>query len=344
MRQISITRIPNDRPPFPMPDGVSFPTYFTVQPGGAILETDSSGARRRARAWCTPTRGRPSAGRRSGLLELRAARRSGLVPLRGGPRQRRGGTDFEPGEGMRVHKFTMFTLIRAEPERRFAGGLCAPPMSASRRAAARRPIRWTSAPGCSCITKTDLAIADVLPLALTRTYRPGDTVSRAFGIGANHHYGLVPVLRERLPHHLAGAARWRAGALPADLGRARGISTPCWSTRRRRARSTSRCCDYEGTSGVDADAAGRHGVPVHVQRRPDVDHGPVRQRDHADARDRSSCRATCIRAWGKIERITGPSGRWIDLTYDSQTGSCRPRTTRAGWWATSTMPPAACGR
>ncbi len=38
--------------------------------------------------------------------------------------------------------------------------------------------------------KTDLAIQDVVPLALTRTYRPGDNANRPFGIGSTHPYAM----------------------------------------------------------------------------------------------------------------------------------------------------------
>jgi hypothetical protein len=35
--EVSITPIPVDRPPFPLPLGVEVPVYFTIQPGGAYL-------------------------------------------------------------------------------------------------------------------------------------------------------------------------------------------------------------------------------------------------------------------------------------------------------------------
>lgn len=37
VRRVSITPIPVDRPPFPLPRGVEVPIYFTVQPGGAYV-------------------------------------------------------------------------------------------------------------------------------------------------------------------------------------------------------------------------------------------------------------------------------------------------------------------
>src|SRR5206468_9493542 len=40
---------------------------------------------------------------------------------------------------------------------------------------------------------TDLQLLDVLPISLQRTYRPNDTVSRSFGIGASHVFDLFLV-------------------------------------------------------------------------------------------------------------------------------------------------------
>jgi len=44
VRQISITPIPIDKPPFPLPAGVQVPIYFTVQPGGAYIRVANSAA------------------------------------------------------------------------------------------------------------------------------------------------------------------------------------------------------------------------------------------------------------------------------------------------------------
>jgi RHS repeat-associated protein len=46
------------------------------------------------------------------------------------------------------------------------------------------------ASGLFIVEKTDLAIPDLMPIALTRTYRQNDAASRSFGIGATHPYDL----------------------------------------------------------------------------------------------------------------------------------------------------------
>jgi len=46
--------------------------------------------------------------------------------------------------------------------------------------------------GTFVLRQTDLFISDVMPLSLTRTYRPWDSHTRAFGAGTNHPYDICP--------------------------------------------------------------------------------------------------------------------------------------------------------
>jgi len=46
--------------------------------------------------------------------------------------------------------------------------------------------------GLFVLRQTDLFVSDVMPLSLTRTYRPWDGNSHAFGAGANHPYDVCP--------------------------------------------------------------------------------------------------------------------------------------------------------
>ncbi|HLZ07420.1 MAG TPA: DUF6531 domain-containing protein, partial [Chloroflexota bacterium] len=47
--------------------------------------------------------------------------------------------------------------------------------------------------GLFVLEKTDLALSDVIPIAVTRTYRQADSRSRAFGIGSTHPYDMFLV-------------------------------------------------------------------------------------------------------------------------------------------------------
>jgi len=44
VHQVSITPIPLNKPPFPLPAGVDVPIYFTIQPGGAYIKVLGSGS------------------------------------------------------------------------------------------------------------------------------------------------------------------------------------------------------------------------------------------------------------------------------------------------------------
>lgn len=46
--------------------------------------------------------------------------------------------------------------------------------------------------GMFALRQTDLFVSDVMPLALTRTYRVWDDYQRAFGAGSNHPYDICP--------------------------------------------------------------------------------------------------------------------------------------------------------
>src|SRR5688500_12363143 len=35
--ELGLTAMPVDRPAFPVPEGIGFPVYFTIQPGGAYV-------------------------------------------------------------------------------------------------------------------------------------------------------------------------------------------------------------------------------------------------------------------------------------------------------------------
>src|SRR5262249_1769503 len=44
--------------------------------------------------------------------------------------------------------------------------------------------------GLYTLEETDLSLADVIPISLTRSYRPRDLESRPFGVGTTYPYGI----------------------------------------------------------------------------------------------------------------------------------------------------------
>ena len=181
--QLSITPIPVDRPPFPLPFDVEFPMYFTIQPGGASIEpygariiypnitSESPGTRinfwnydPEVKGWHIYGRGTVTPDRAQvvpdeGVVIYRLAGAS-AGPLPNGPRP---GNDSSGSDSSGVNK--------PEPS-------------------AGDPVDLAT--GLFVFTKTDLFLPDVLPIALTRTQRPANAIQglKPFGIGSGHIYEI----------------------------------------------------------------------------------------------------------------------------------------------------------
>lgn len=182
-REISITPIPLDRTPHPLPVGVDVPIYFTIQPGGAyVAVSGSSGARRGARLVYPNYRGRPSGTSMDFWHYMPQDGRGWYVYGRG--QVSRDARQVVPDPGVFLYTFT--------------GAMVAPPSFAPSVGSAPGtpgvdgdPVDLST--GLFILNKTDLAVQDVVRLALRRTYRQSDSMSRAFGIGATHNYDIFLV-------------------------------------------------------------------------------------------------------------------------------------------------------
>jgi len=163
--RLGITAIPVDRPPFPLPMlGVEVPIYFTVQPGGAYVYP-------RARI-VYPNYTQLPGGQRVEFLNYDPKQRGWYVY---GPGRVTGdGRQVVPDAGVAVYRFTgaMFNGGNLPPSEGPPAGGCA--LSGD-------PVDCAS--GLFLRNDTDLYLPDVIPISLTRTYRPNDDRSRAFGIG-----------------------------------------------------------------------------------------------------------------------------------------------------------------
>jgi RHS repeat-associated protein len=229
VREVNITPIPVDRPPFPLP-GFKVPVYFTIQPGGAWLQgvtaDQSKGARliypnnmaelagARAsfwnydphdKAWYIYGVGTVAADRKQvvpdpevALYEFTGAMiNSGLTPPPSGPAPGclRGGTGPSPDPG---------------------GGGMGPPSNAGpggnpggagdgggNGAGDPPPPSGGGSPRCNAggdpvdmgtglyvHENSDLFLPDTWPLDLVRTYRQGDANSRPFGVGMTHPFEM----------------------------------------------------------------------------------------------------------------------------------------------------------
>lgn len=166
---VSITPVPVDRPPFPLPLGVTVPLYFTIQPGGAYLSKPAQ--------LIYPNYTSLPAGQRVPFWNYDPDKKGWYVYGRGTVTP--DGKQVVPDDDTRIWAFTGAMIT----------GLPLP------------PIKWPHfgkffgdpvdpSSGLFAYNKTDLVEPGPAPIALTRSYRQGDSNSYSFGIGATMPYDL----------------------------------------------------------------------------------------------------------------------------------------------------------
>jgi RHS repeat-associated protein len=173
--QISITPIPTNQPPFPLPPGINVPVFFTIQPGGAQVIPPRT-------RLIYPNFTNQPAGARIDFWNYDAEDKGWYIYGQGTVTGN--GRQIVPDPGVALYEFSGAMISdpsNAPPE----GPLPCNPCDDG------DPVDLST--GLFVYSKTDLMIPDVTPLALTRTYRPRDTVSRPFGIGTTHPYEIFLV-------------------------------------------------------------------------------------------------------------------------------------------------------
>jgi RHS repeat-associated protein len=179
---ITITPVPLDRPPFPLPAGVEVPLYFTVQPGGAYIYVSGTTGQRGGRLIYPNGLHLPP----GALMNFWRYEPDGPGwDVYGHGRVTPSGQQVVPDPGVEFYEFT--GAMVASP------GFAQPngPTLGDPNGRDGDPVDLNS--GLFVLRKTDLSLPDVLPIALTRTYRQADARSRAFGIGATHPYDVFLV-------------------------------------------------------------------------------------------------------------------------------------------------------
>jgi RHS repeat-associated protein len=285
---ISLTAIPLDRTPFPLPKFEEIPIYFTIQPGGAYVLP------KRAQLWY-PNYTHLPAGTRVNFWS------------------------YEPdGEGWHVYGHGTVTedekQVRPDPDTfiyEFTGAMFSTPFTP--------PAWWAPvgdfftggdpvdlSSGLFVMDHTDLALPDVTPVSLTRTYRQNDANNRGWGPGWSHPYFV----------YLWSAAQYQeVDLILPDGGRVHFIRTSPGvgfidavfeHTDTPSAFYKSRIA-YNGTGW---DLTLKDGTKLVF-----LDNGPL-----TAIVDRHGNRTSLIRTTaeplGNIQVIRSDNGRWLKFTYD----------------------------
>lgn len=188
--RVSLTAIPVNRPPFPLPRHVEVPIYFTAQPGGAVLSSTDG-------QWLGMQVVYPNYGH-----ELPKARGAfwryepdslGWSPYGAGS-VTADGRQVVPDPETRIYALSGAMFSQGSPP---------PPPCVNTRTCPPSPPPKTKPepppPGCCdpvdlasglfVQSDTDLSLGGVTPLQVRRTYRPGDYNRREFGVGTSLLYG-----------------------------------------------------------------------------------------------------------------------------------------------------------
>lgn len=172
--QISITPVPTDRPPFPLPPGFNVPVFASIQPGGARIIPP------RARL-IYPNYANERPGARINFWNYDPEGKGWYIYGQGTVTAN--GKQIIPDSGVVIYEFTGIMIGQAgDPASDGANPGNGPGDEDG------DPVDLGT--GLFVQRKTDLAVADILSITLRRTYRPGDNASRAFGIGATHPYEM----------------------------------------------------------------------------------------------------------------------------------------------------------
>jgi len=195
--RINITPIATDRTPFPIPR-LGVPVYFTIQPGGAKL-TNVQGEKLQGARLIYPNFGKAAPGTRIDFWNYDTQTKGWYVYGKGTVSA--DGKRIVPDASVAIYEFT--GAMVASPS--FAPRDGPPPDGCNPGDGCNAdPNQPPSPSGCAgdpvdCATGlfihhvTDLYVDDIVPLTVTRSYRPSDQTSRAFGIGANLNYDYYMV-------------------------------------------------------------------------------------------------------------------------------------------------------
>ncbi|MBM7861010.1 DNRLRE domain-containing protein [Lentzea nigeriaca] len=299
--ELSLTPIPIDRPPFPLPP-TKVPVYFTVQPGGGYLFPEGA-------TIIYPNYTKEAPGTRTQFWNYDPDGKGWHIYGYGTVSP--DGKQIVPDASVKFYRLT--GAMTAVPGMN-------PPRIAPRANGARVGDPVDPSTGLLVDETVDMVVDDIAPIEIKRTYQQGDPDIRTFGVGTSFNYGLYP---------------WSPGVIGQfdfqefDLVQADGSKIHY--------RRTSPGKDYAGAvfkadptptkfdgsvvRWIDSgwDVLLRDGSVMTIG-----EEAPLQQIRDKYGNTTTLTRATAppgtdgkVRANGPVTQITSPSGRWVKFTYDT---------------------------
>lgn len=174
LTHIAIVPTPVDHAPFPLPD--NFPTYFTIQPGDAVVEGVTPEAAKGIRV-VYPNYGKVKA-QTQGDFWVYSTKEGWQMYGAGHVTADAKQLAPDPGVSLVWALGAGASFSNANPPN---GRACSG-------AAASQPVDLQT--GMFFHEWNDLTVNDVVPLSLSRAYNSADNLSHVFGIGGNSNFGM----------------------------------------------------------------------------------------------------------------------------------------------------------
>jgi RHS repeat-associated protein len=286
--QVSITPVPTDRPPFPLPPGFNVPVFFTVQPGGARLIPP------RARL-IYPNYTHQPPGARVNFWNYDPEGKGWYMYGQGTVSA--DGRQVVPDQGVVIYEFSGIMI---------SGGNGVPDQGPGPGNDANDGDPVDLSTGLFLLKKTDLSLSDSIPVVLSRTYRQADNNSRAFGVGASHPYEMF--LWSNNNYQEADVVLPDGGRVHyTRISPGTGFSDAVYEHTTTPSQFYKSRLSWNGTGW---ELTLKDGLTYVFG-----DFAPLQS-----IRDRYGNRVTVTRAGGgtgNITQLTSPNGRWIQFTYDT---------------------------
>ena len=291
--QLTMTPIPTNQPPFPLPSGVDVPVYFTIQPGASQIIPPRA-------QLIYPNFTRSAPGTRIDFWNYDPSEKGWYVYGRGTVTH--DAKQVVPDAGVTLYEFSgaMIGLPSLAPLFGPLAGLFD-----------GDPVNLDT--GLFVLEKRDLFVSDLMPIDLTRTYRPNDNLSRSFGIGSTHSYDIF-LVGDRFPYTYVDLILPDGGRVHYDrISPGTGWGDAVYET------STKPGAFYKSRvswNGGGWDLKLKDGTlfafPDGFTANRPMQAAAIRMQD------RFGNALTMTRdSNGNLTRITSPNNRWIDFTYDS---------------------------
>jgi len=283
--EISITPVPTDRPPFPLPPGFNVPVFASIQPGGARVIPP------RARLiYPNYTNERPGAG--INFWNYDPEGKGWYIYGKGTVSA--DGRQIIPDPGVVIYEFTGIMIS--------SGG--SPPGTGPENGDNDNdgePVDLST--GLFVFNKVDLSLPDVMPITISRTYRPQDNVSRVFGIGSTHPYEMfLWSINNYQETDLILPDGGRIHYVRISPGTSWGDAV------------------YEHTTTPGVFYKSRiswNGTGWDLKLKDGTVYVFPEFQPLQSIRDRYGNKITITRSNGVISQITSPNGRWVQFTYDA---------------------------